>query len=345
MVPEEWPIAAPPIARTAYPAHFAGRSRLAIVQADFFLDPVLRLNEQERALMTAMLANLIGTIADELRAHLPTVARSPADGHRLLAQLSAAGLLRDPDLIGLLLRRADEERIAGAMRARSPGPAAFLQGFVADADASISAAAMALILGRGSRRDRMGQARLQIEDLPEPVAVALTWIVAAAVWGEIQDAPAASAARQLAASVDALLARRIAQKALLSLSTALVEALDSARRLDDATLSAAAEEGEVCVLAEALARRGEIPGGLAWQHLIDPSKGHLMLLLRIARVERATAARLLGVLGDIIGISDPVAEMARFDGISDTDADAARAMLRLDAHFHETVHALEAIDG
>ena len=101
MVPEEWPIAPPALTGSAQPARRAGRGRLPVVSQDFFLDPAKRLTEQERALMTAMLADLIGGIADELKAALPG-GGGPAndeDGHQLLVELSRAGLLNDQRLI------------------------------------------------------------------------------------------------------------------------------------------------------------------------------------------------------------------------------------------------------
>ena len=67
MVPDEWPIETPSEDDGGYPARPAGRRRLPTVRKDFFLDPRDRLTEQERALMTAMLAELLGSIADEIR--------------------------------------------------------------------------------------------------------------------------------------------------------------------------------------------------------------------------------------------------------------------------------------
>src|SRR5436190_7329792 len=120
MTPEEWPNAAETAERN--PAvRRSGSGRLSTVRADFFLNSAERLTEQERALMTAMLHCLVGDIADELRAALPNIA-TPANDEGNLALidlLSGAGLLDRAGLVRLLLRRADEERIATAARSRS----------------------------------------------------------------------------------------------------------------------------------------------------------------------------------------------------------------------------------
>ena len=82
MLPEEWPIAANAADPDA-PARMAGRDRLATVRADFFLNPVERLTEQERALMTAMLHCLVSAIADEIRAAIPKGGAAANDDRNL----------------------------------------------------------------------------------------------------------------------------------------------------------------------------------------------------------------------------------------------------------------------
>ena len=118
--------------------------------------------------MTAMLHCLIGDVADDLRAALPAgwAAANDETNAALIGDLLAAELLDEPDLMLLLLRRADEERIAGGAKARSGRrDARALQGLVSHDDRAVSAAAMALILARGRRRDRFGQCLITIDDL------------------------------------------------------------------------------------------------------------------------------------------------------------------------------------
>src|SRR5881398_2212739 len=181
MMPEEWPIAAPEADGNGR-ARPAARGRLSTVRRDFFLDPAKRLTEQERALMTAMLHCLVADVAASLRAQLANnrvAANDDADA-ALIAQLTSAGLLDDPELMALLLRRADEERIATAARARSGRrEARVLQGLVSHDHGAVAAAAMALILARGRRRDRFGQSLLAFDDLPERSAEHLLHAIAA----------------------------------------------------------------------------------------------------------------------------------------------------------------------
>src|SRR3982751_300779 len=196
MMPEEWPIAAGAADGTAGP-RLAGRRRLSTVRRDFFLNPAKRLTEQERALMTAMLHCLVSDVADAVRAALPSgrVAANDEGDAALVEALTTAGLLDEVGLMTMLLRRADEERIASAARARSGRrEARVLQGLVSHDYGAVAAAAMALILGRGRRRDRFGQCLVSFDDLSDASANSLVQAVAAGLSAELAAKSGASVA-------------------------------------------------------------------------------------------------------------------------------------------------------
>lgn len=299
--------------------------------------------------MTALLHGLVGDIADGLRSGLPAglAAANDDDNAGLVAELTAAGLLDEPELVALLLRCADEERITGAVRSRSDSRGSrFLQGLVGDEDAAVSAAAMAVILARGRRRDRFGQPCIEFDDLPASTVHALVQAVAAALRRRLAGAADPEAAdAQLAQASAALLSRHDPKRCLESTVTALVKVLDSAAKLDSTTLEAAVEDGDVAFLAAALGHLAELPGEVAWDHLVGGSGGRAMLLLRIAGTAREFAARLLAGSGELLGMPDPVEEIARFDSLGEDEVAAARAWLRLDPNYRRALSALEGGRG
>ena len=337
MAPVEWPIAASSPDEQAAAAHCAGGDRLACVRTDFFLNPDQRLTEQERALMTAMLADLVGIVADEIRA-----AASIAEAHRatngeLFDHLRSAGQLDIPELVSVLLRRAEEERIAGALR--SAGAAArsrFLHPLAADENSAIAAGAMALVLGRSRRHDRYGNPRVQLDDIPAEAAFKLAYSVAAAV------ALQGSSDRLAGEGAAAVLAQHDESKRIEALTFGLVHALDNAGRLSETVLLAAANDAEVAILVEGLARRAGIDFATAWTHL--RGTGRFGLLLRMAGASRHFAAELVACFGDLLS-GGAAAEIERFDSLGDDQVDRTRKWLRLDPHYRAALTALGGRDG
>ncbi|MEO5640180.1 MAG: DUF2336 domain-containing protein [Sphingomicrobium sp.] len=336
MMSEEWPIAAPAADRPVEPARRAGSGRLAAVRADFFLDPVARLSEQERALMTAMLDDLVTTIADEIVASLPDgLDQIAGEGHdALIAALGASRLLDRPVLVALLLRRADEQRLSGTLHLRqSPGRAPLVQRWVADADGDLAACAMALVIARGRRRDRYGQGRLLFDDLPAEEAVMLVHAVAAGLRAPLPPHPAID--RALAKGAELLLTRHDEGERLDALLAGLVRMLEKAERLDDGLVEDAAAEGEIGLLSAILARRACVPEAIAWEHLVASGDGRLVLLARLAGLARPTAARLVAELGALTGVTDPAADMAQFDCLGTAAIEDQRGEWRLPNPYRE----------
>jgi len=347
MMPEEWPIAAFAAKRTAS-GRDAGRGRLSTVRADFFLDPSQRLTEQERALMTAMLHCLIGDIAGEIGAALPAGwAGANEDEAGIVDSLTRAGLLDDGELMALLLRRADEERIATAARARSGRrEARVVQGLVSHHNGAVSAASMGLILARGRRRDRFGQCLLGFDDLSRGLAERLAQSVAAALRHDVAAAHGAAAAdSELSAAAFGLVERHDRSRSIEALTATLVALLDDAEGLKDDLLIGAAQEGEVGFLSEVLARRAGIPATVALDELLSGNPIQVMALLRLGNFSRELSAGLLATLGDLLGIFEPGEAIAMFDRMGADEIKAFASWLATTPAYRAALEALEANNG
>ena len=296
--------------------------------------------------MTAMLVELLDTIAEEIRAALPAnyLPANDDESQQLLRKLADAGLLDQLDLITLLLRRADEERIANAVRVRSTPRGGFLQAMIAEDDDRISAAAMALILGRGRRRNRLGQPRIECDDLSDSLAKSLAYAVAAALRQKVTGTGDKEGHQHFGAAASSFLDRREPSKATEQLTGDLATILNQTGRLDEQLLDSAAEEGDVVFLASALGERGGITAAAAWDYLADGDDGRLVLLLRLAGVSRDFAARLLALLGDLVGINDLGTEIARFDALGPEHIESVREWLQLDPEYRAGLRAMGGDD-
>ncbi|MGH6659651.1 MAG: DUF2336 domain-containing protein [Sphingomicrobium sp.] len=337
-----------PIDRGA-PARRAGRGRLATVRRDFFLDGSERLTEQERALMTAMLHALAGDVADELRAALPVgwAGANDGDNHRLIERLTQSGLLDDEALFALLLRSAEAERIAIAAQSRANRrESRILQTLVSHENGPAAAAAMALVLARGRRRDRLGQCLLTIDDIPLETAERLARRIAAALRPDFIAAHGPAAIDDALARATATLAERHdSEKSLEALTRELVALLDSAGQLDDGLLLSAAAEGEIAFLAHALARRAGVGAVEAAEELISEDPARAMALLRMGGASREFAAGLLAGSGDLLALDADGRSIEAFDCMTAADVDSARAWLLAHEEYREALDRLEGRRG
>jgi hypothetical protein len=345
MVPVEWPIAAADEGGGPAAARFAGRGRLRTARMDFFLDPRARLSEQERALMSGMLADLVDTLADEIRSGLAGSEAANDEDDQLLQQLRDAGLLDIPDLIALLLRRAEEERLGAALSGPSPkGRQRYIQSLVSDEDSQVSAAAMALILARSRRRDRFERPRVIFDDLSAEAAAALIAAVAAAVRVDLlKRVGAPEADERIARASHSVLSRHDEGNRMEARLFELVHSLDEAGRLDEQFFGSSLDEGEISLLAEALGRRAGIGLESAWELFLG-ERGKLALLLRFAGVARPVAGDVIVRLSEVLG-SDPEAEISIFDALAEDEVETARNRCRLDPLYRAAIDSLAGGHG
>lgn len=293
--------------------------------------------------MTAMLHRLVADIASEIQIGLPAE-WLPAndDVEALIDRLSKAGLLDIDELLDLFLRRADEQRVASALDAVSRQPASnLIQPFVSDQDAEVAAAAMAVLIGRGRRRDRYGRTIVELDDVPAQSARSLVYAVAAGFRESIPvHVPASEAERQLSDAAALVIRRQNASKALDAQMERLVFLLGEAGRLDDALIGRAIELGELNFLAHALGRRGGLHHSISFEELTSRDGRRAMMVLRFAECPRTVAAKLLATLGDFMGFASDSQTLDWFSAWTAEQLDAARTWLRLDLAFQNALRGV-----
>ncbi|WP_168713094.1 MULTISPECIES: DUF2336 domain-containing protein [Sphingomonas] len=299
-----------------------GVDRLGAAMTDLSLDPLSRPSEQERALMLSLLSGLVGQIAEELLLRVPDADQAEVDAEEVVADLRAAGLLGQRDLVGLLVRRADVLAFRSTARQRPGG--GLLETWGADSNHTVVSATMAVVIARASARDRFGRPGLTLADCDAETAVTLTYAVAAALRGP--------ADALVAAAVD-MLARHDEGERLDAREARLMLALEQAGKLDAGLLMALALEGEAVLLAEGLARLARIPAAEAWQMLTGRNERAVGRLLRLAELDRTAAAGLIAALGEARSLGDPGEAMVGFDAMTSLEISTQRAAMRLPPAF------------
>jgi hypothetical protein len=327
----------------------AARARVSAIAADLALPSELRLSDRQRGVVTALFAALIGDAEDALRGTL--LARLPGDAPEALRAalgsaslpialplLEAGPLLADPQLLPLLLRRAEENRLAAA--GADHGLLAKLAG---DEDAAIAGEAMGLLIGLNSRFDAFHEPLLGRSDLPADLRHRLLWTVAAALRRYMVsrhgvDPAAADAA--LAAATGAALPRYDEADGVEARAMRLAGLMAARGRLDDAVVAQAAEEGNLPLLLAVLAVRTGLGFEPAWELLSDMSGAGAALLLRAAGIDRAAAASILLRVAASDAAAAALAD--RFDTLSDAEVSRLVAPWRADPAYRAAIAELAA---
>ena len=150
----------------------------------------------------------------------------------------------------------------------------------------------------------------------------------------------AEADRLLSAAMAQVMARHDPGSSIEQLTSSLVRLLDEEGQLGDDLIAAAAMEGEMNFVAQALARRCSVAGEVALGELLSGDAKRVMAILRMGRLARETAAALLAGIGDLVGITDPARAIARFDQLSDADVANALNWISADPLYQQAVVAL-----
>lgn len=325
----------------------SARARVAAAMADLALPEALRLSDRQRITVSHLLRRLVADIEDELRSTL--AAHFAADGDEpLRAALSSASLaiavpvlesgggLADPALFALLLRRAEEHRLARAAPERR-----LLTELAGDSDEAVAAAAVSLLIADSRRLDAFHEPLLAGGDLPAEVAHGLAWTVAAALRTYLiarHGVTAAAADAAVTAAAAAWLGRYDEGAGADSLARRLALRLEERGRLDDALLVRAADEGALPLFLAGLSLRTGLDLPALWELLPDSEGRGPAILLRAAQVGRESAAAILLQLG---GREEAAAaQLDLYDALDSGEARRHVLLWRLDPAYRSAVARL-----
>lgn len=337
------------------------RARLATALVDLFLPGDTRLTDQQRIIMARILGGLVMAVEDEFRRRLidamgdgatPELAAALATARVEIAVpiLERSNVLRSSELVAVLLRRADEHRLATGLRRDGEGHdegSGLIDRLLVHGDEGIAGGAMALLVAESRRHDRFGEPVLARTDLPAELQHHLIWWIAAALrnYMVLHHAIAPQAAdRPLVAVATAMLAAYDESETLEGRAFDLACRLRSAGELDDTLLVEAANEGRLALLAAALALRAGIDDMSAWEMLADTGSSRLAVLLRAIGCSRemAGAVMLRLTIADIRSESELADNLDAFDRLPIEHAREALRPWRLDDNYRRAIAALAA---
>jgi hypothetical protein len=353
------PVGADQLFARATAAETRARRGLTIALDDFFLSEDARLDERTRSALSHLLRALVETVESEIRGHgarlLATRGESElaesftAEPPFVLAKLTEAGLLRDPELIGELLARVRQELIASAMAPQaSEGPErpSLINRFALDSDRVLAAGAMAVLVSESRRRAVPDGGPLAQTDLPAELHHRLVWWAAAALRAhfaaEAESLPTLD--RAIVEAAQRSLAAHDEGDRLEATSMRLAGAIDAQPPELALLLVESLGDRRVTLFTALLAHALGISYEIARDIVFDADADRLWLALRALDLSRETIAR----IGYALCEADPRRDLEAFAdaldtivAIDPTAARAALASLRLHPDYRAALQALE----
>jgi len=310
-----------PVAEAMAHARLAA-ARLAHQTTDLFLPPDSRLSDRQRSLWMNLLLGLLDSLEVSLRQGMIEASREVPGHHaeqrhvigefpRFAARHvhDDGPTLRDPQLVEMIRRRAEEHRMAlklGSRNGADPADDIVIR-LIRSSDPEISRLTMAMLVAESRRLDRFREPMLHVADLPADIAEEMVWWTAAALRTHLHaqienvDALLVPAARRLISERDDMQDDEAA-------ALAVVLRLEENEELDDQFLIDALCSGRIGLFVSGLAVRGGVTRGLVWMLLESPSAGFARYLKAVG-IAREAAVRLLveiaSLADEVVGRSAP----------------------------------------
>jgi len=342
-----------PTNEAAARAGVLGDPRLEETITDFFLPDDSRLDERARLLLGSVLGSIVGAVEADVRRHAARLLSGRGADRKadallaartdVLARLSAAGLLRDSELMEELLGRVRAELLADALPVAidMPDAPSLLVRLTALPDTVVAAAATALLVQENRRGNLVEHKHAVGAELPAELHHRLVWWVAAAIREGV--AADADTDRAIGEAAQRSLAAHDESERVEAVAVRLAAAIDPLPDEVPVLMVEAIGDRRLSLFIAVLARALDIDFDAARALVIEPRGERLWPALRAVGLDRPSIARIALSLAD----ADPRRDIEQFadqlDGIAAIAAEAARAALAplsLPRSFRSAIRAL-----
>lgn len=335
------------------------RKRKKQIYEDLLIPTSLRLNEIERYHIIKIFEHITIAAENEIRLYLVDLLEDDAPlsvimllndptKHLTLEWLSDSILLRDQTFVAMLIRRMRTSFLQKNCHKRqyhkSPKNSDIIDSLIGQMDADIALSAMVLLIAESRQISHLNNPILSRTDLSAELQYKLLWWVAACLRSCLLEAQLSEE------QVDQALSKAVRQaltqydegSTLEARALKLARHLHKYRKLSDEFILQSAMDGHTALMVAALAIRSGVNHHYIWDIVLNKDESPLLLLLKAIGMPRQMAASLAFQLTGHSLDNHQIAEKVKaFEALSQSDADKALALWRLDECYRESICEIE----
>ncbi|GEB88096.1 hypothetical protein ZMO01_14360 [Zymomonas mobilis subsp. mobilis] len=335
------------------------RKRKKQIYEDLLIPTSLRLNEIERYHIIKIFEHITIAAENEIRLYLVDLLEDNAPlsvimllndptKHLTLEWLSDSILLRDQTFVAMLIRRMRTSFLQKNCHKReyhkSPKNSDIIDSLIGQMDADIALSAMVLLIAESRQISHLNNPILSRTDLSAELQYKLLWWVAACLRSCLLEAQLSEEQVDLALSkaVRQALTQYDEGSTLEARALKLARHLHKYRKLSDEFILQSAMDGHTALMVAALAIRSGVNHHYIWDIVLNEDESPLLLLLKAIGMPRQIAASLAFQLTGHSLDNHQIAEKVKaFEALSQSDADKALALWRLDECYRESICEIE----
>ncbi|MCA1956034.1 DUF2336 domain-containing protein [Zymomonas sp.] len=335
------------------------RKRKKQIYEDLLIPTSLRLNEIERYHIIKIFEHITIAAENEIRLYLVDLLEDDAPlsvimilndptKHLTLEWLSDSILLRDQAFVAMLIRRMRtyflQKNCHKIQYNKSPKNSDIIDSLIGEMDADIALSAMVLLIAESRQISHLNNPILSRTDLSAELQYKLLWWVAACLRSCLLETQLSEE------QVDQALSKAVRQaltqydegSTLEARALKLARHLHKYRKLSDEFILQATMDGHTALMVAALAIRSGVNHHYIWDIVLNEDESPLLLLLKAIGMPRQVAVSLAFQLTGHSLDNHQIAEKVKaFEALSQSDADKALALWRLDECYRESICEIE----